>query len=242
MLAEMVSLETENPDVYQQFTEGNWTAQLSEHSTYGRMEPDKVIEMTINKTPGGTTGFTMKADSIMRRTLNASYRAELRKCLYTHLNYSPQLYSHKGLTTIRKKDEKYIKLIMDVAQTLFVHPFSYNDLICISNGLVAAKDVKKDLITAEQKGKQAMNDFVDKRLCEEPEFFTPIKKMKLKTFSSLKKTAKSKVKGKVIPIKSHSNMFGQLALIMQTRDIDLRKLFEYPLVSVWANGRATKNQ
>ena len=58
-----------------------------------------------------------------------------------------------------------------------------------------------------------MKDFVDKRLCEEPEFFTPIK-MKLKTFSSLKKTAKNKAKDKVIPIKSHSNMFGQLALIM----------------------------
>ena len=79
MLAEMVSLETENPDVYQQFMEGNLTAQLSEHSTSGRMEPDKVIEMTINKTPGGATGFTMKANSIMRRTLNSSYRAELRK-------------------------------------------------------------------------------------------------------------------------------------------------------------------
>ena len=124
MLAEMVSLETENPDVYQQFMEGNLSAQLSEHSTSGRMEPDKVIEMTINKTPGGTTGFTMKADSIMRRTLSASYRAELRKCLYTHLNYSPQLYSHKGLTTSRiLKYEKDIKLIMDAAQTLFVHPF-----------------------------------------------------------------------------------------------------------------------
>ena len=37
MLAEMVSLETENPDVYQQFIEGNLTAQLSEHSTFGRI-------------------------------------------------------------------------------------------------------------------------------------------------------------------------------------------------------------
>ena len=94
---------------------------------------------------------------------------------------------------------------------------------------MATEDVKKDLLTAEQKGKQAMKDFVDKHLCEEPEFFTPIKKMKLKTFSSLKKTAKIKIKDKVIPIKSHSNMFGQLALIMQTCDIDLRKLFEYPV-------------
>ena len=94
---------------------------------------------------------------------------------------------------------------------------------------MATEDVKKNLITAEQKGKQAMKDFVDKHLCEEPEFFTTIKKMKLKTFSSLKKTAKNKFKNKVIPIKLQSNMFGQLALIMQTREIDLRKLFEYPV-------------
>ena len=61
--------------------------------------------------------------------------------------------------------------------------------------------------------------------------------MKLKTFSSLKKTAKNRVKDKVIPIKSHSNMFGQLALIMQTRDIDLRKLFEYPVCPyLWSLG------
>ena len=32
MLAEMVSLETENSAVYQQFMEGNFTAQLSKHS------------------------------------------------------------------------------------------------------------------------------------------------------------------------------------------------------------------
>ena len=119
MLAEMISLQTENPGVYQQFMAGNFTAQLSEHSTFGRMEPDKVIEMTINKvtkTPGGTTGFTMKADAIMRWTLNASYRAELRKCLYTHLNYSQQLYSHKDLTTSRiLEDEKDVKSIMVVA-------------------------------------------------------------------------------------------------------------------------------
>ena len=37
MLAEMVSLETENPDVYQQFMLGNFTAQLSEHSTFGHI-------------------------------------------------------------------------------------------------------------------------------------------------------------------------------------------------------------
>ena len=108
---------------------------------------------------------------------------------------------------------------MVVAQTMFVNPFSHN-LICISNGLVATEDVRKDLISAEQRGKQTMEEFVDKHLGERPQsvFFT--KKMKLKTFSTLKKTAKNRVTNKIIPIKSHSNMFGQLALIIQSRHVD----------------------
>ena len=119
---------------------------------------------------------------------------------------------------------------MEVAQTLFIHPFSRNNLICISNGLMATEDVRKDLISEKQKGKQAMEEFVDKHLGEGPqsEFFTPIK-MKLKTFSTLKKIAKKRVNNKIIPIKSHSNMFGQLALIMQTRHVDFKKVLEYPV-------------
>ena len=46
--------------------------------------------------------------------------------------------------------------------------------------------------------------------------------MKLRVFATLKKAAKNKVKNKVIPIESHSNMFGQLALL---------EVFEYPIGS-----------
>ena len=63
----------------------------------------------------------------------------------------------------------------------------------------------------------------------EVEFFQPIKKMKLKTFINMKKTVKVSVKDKVVPIRSHSNLFGQLALIMQTRNVNLKEIFEYPL-------------
>ena len=42
MFCEMLSLESNFPDVYNEFMNGNFTAQLSRHSTFGRMEPDKV--------------------------------------------------------------------------------------------------------------------------------------------------------------------------------------------------------
>ena len=96
---------------------------------------------------------------------------------------------------------------------------------------MATSDVKVDIIDAQQKGQDAMNLFIDDRLVEhaEVEFFQPIKKMKLKTFINMKKTVKVSVKDKVVPIRSHSNLFGQLALIMQTRNVNLKEIFEYPL-------------
>ena len=51
--------------------------------------------------------------------------------------------------------------------------------------------------------------------------------MKLRTFAIMKTTAHNKVKNKVIPVESHSNIFGQLALLMQRNEINLKEVFEY---------------
>lgn len=59
MLGDMLTLETEFPEIYNQFLKGNFTAQITD-GVFSRVETDKVIEMTLNKdtkTPGGTTGF-----------------------------------------------------------------------------------------------------------------------------------------------------------------------------------------
>ena len=45
----------------------------------------------------------------------------------------------------------------------------------------------------------------------------------------MKKTSKVSVKDKIVPMRAHSNLFGQLTLIMQTRNLDLKEVFEYPL-------------
>ena len=42
MFCEMLLLKSNFPDVYNEFMNGNFTAQLSTHSTFGRMEHDKV--------------------------------------------------------------------------------------------------------------------------------------------------------------------------------------------------------
>ena len=66
-LGEMLNLEVDHPEIYHAFVQGNFSVQLNEDNTFGRMEADKVIETTINKdtkTPGGTTGFSTNSNAI----------------------------------------------------------------------------------------------------------------------------------------------------------------------------------
>ena len=59
-LMEMVNLEENHRCTYDDFMMGNFSVQMSDNNTFGRLEADKVIETTINKdtkTPGGTTSM-----------------------------------------------------------------------------------------------------------------------------------------------------------------------------------------
>ena len=118
-------------------------------SGFGRIEPDKCIEMTINndtKTPGGTTGFSKNPNFIIRRSINAIFRAELRKKLHEFVNYRKQRFSHKDLNPSRiNKDEKDVKAIFDILSNTFIEPLSENPLLCISSGLLATDEVASEI-------------------------------------------------------------------------------------------------
>ena len=60
--------------------------------------------------------------------------------------------------------------------------------------MIATKEVKDDFLSAEEKGRAAMKEFVESRLAENAkvEFFSPIKKMKLRTFATMKKIPRIK--------------------------------------------------
>ena len=67
-------------------------------------------------------------------------------------------------------------------------------------------------------------------------FHAPLKRNKLKTFTSLSKVVSVKSSGKKeIKIKTQRNLFGQLLILSQVHNIDLEKVLTYPLNTVpWA--------
>ena len=55
MLADLLKLPEEFPNIHEEFMNGNFVAQLTDGTKFSLVETDKVIEMTLNKdtkTPG----------------------------------------------------------------------------------------------------------------------------------------------------------------------------------------------
>ena len=201
MLGDMLSLPTDFPEVYEEFIQAKFAAQLT-NNKFSKSETDKVIEMTLNndtKTSGGTTGFSTNVIAVKRWEPNASYRAAMRNCFHEHLHYKPQRYIHANLTPFRiNKDESDVQSLITNLTTVFINPFSAQPLLSISTGILATDSVCNDLKSAQERGKEAMSVFIDERLCAEAikSFFDPIKKLKLATFTSMSKTIKLKSKTK----------------------------------------------
>ena len=102
-LSDIINLETSHPDVYHKFKRGNFSVHLSETNPFGRCEPDKVIETTINKdtkTAGGLTGFSTKTNAVDRWTINASYRA----CIHTYKISWERIQRSMFLQTYRSQE------------------------------------------------------------------------------------------------------------------------------------------
>ena len=100
MLAELSNLEVTHPDIYQEFANGNFSVQVSSTNSFGRTEMDKLIEVTINKDtkcPGGLKGFSINIHQVNRWTLNATHRAEMRRCLQELLHLKASSDIHQDL-------------------------------------------------------------------------------------------------------------------------------------------------
>jgi hypothetical protein len=100
----------------------------------------------------------------------------------------------------RTRHEKDVLSIVNTLQNM-VNPFETDteitDMIHLSSGLVATPALKADLLRTKQRGEECVTAFLkDRLLVSEPDIFSTIPKLKMKTFSSMAKKVKvSSAKG-----------------------------------------------
>ena len=89
---------------------------------------------------------------------------------------------------------------------------------------------------AETKGEKELKKVIEKRLADQTvNFYEPIQRQNLETFTSVKKTVKVKDSSRVIQLSAQSDILGKVSLTQQNRNIDLKAVFCHPLGHVpWA--------
>ena len=145
---EMLHIENSRPEVYEKLLNGNFVAQLSETNPLRKIKLDKVIEVTINrntKTSGDTTCFSRSKDAVNRWNLNAPYKADVRRCLHEMLQVDKKTTIQSDLTAGRiKRDLEDVRAVTEILTETFIHPFTNNPLLCISNGAVTTNEGSSD--------------------------------------------------------------------------------------------------
>ena len=113
-------------------------------------------------------------------------------------------------------------------ETTWKNPFEDQEFANISTGMIATGDVVNGLLNAHEKGNTAYHHFIDCRLdlVRSLSFFDPLHRLKLKTFGSLnEKTVNAK--GKEVDLTVDRNLFGKLAVIAQSRNLDMKEVLQY---------------
>ena len=101
--------------------------------------------------------------------------------------------------------------------------------INISSGVVADKAVTSDILGAQKTGKDACEKFVEKFVKGVVEFFDPITKNNLKSFGTMAKQVKVKLKNREIAIKADRSLFARLIVMAQNRSFNMRDVLSYSL-------------
>ena len=172
-------------------------------------------------------GLTLKKGAVNRWLLSHHQRAAIMKECKLMTGKDQEGRARKDLDKARiERDEQDLQNLVATIQAM-ANPFEYKgeDFICITSGCVASKDTRDHLITAYSIGQNGAKSFVEYRMTSETDkIFNPIKTNKLKTFSTIGKTAISRLISETVSLNASSDMFNRLIIIGNGRDIDLEEL------------------
>ena len=216
-----------------------------------RCAVDKTMEETFMKhaksrggsggSAAGICGISQNYPAYQRWTLTTHERSKFLESTYTLAGMvdTSDDVSHRDTRAREKiKSERCVENTVDALRS-FLNPFTVTDkehLYSLSSGRRMPDDVEKDVLNADKRGQEEKDCFVNERLKEEGKgFFDPVKKLKLRTMSSVSKKVSVVTKNKkVVELKQQGNIAFQLLVKSQSlgKNIDLLNVMKYQLTPV----------
>lgn len=155
------------------------------------------------------------------------------KTIFTVRIYPIGYRKRKDLDKTQKfRHEKDVQSIKCTLESM-VNPFEpgREDMIHLTSGLVATQEVKSDLLSAKEAGEKRLQTFIqEKLLVPEPDIFSKLPMLKLKTFTSMAKKVKVMLKnGTETTLKNNRNLFARMLLLAQSININMKEVLSYSL-------------
>ena len=201
---------------------------------FNRLPADQVIEQTINKEQkgkGSIIGSSASEGTVQRWILKshivASLMTDLKESIGLQINQRrPKELGEKRIEYDEMKAQKRVSLIEE-----WSNPFQRaEEFVSLSSGQQVPEDVKQDLLNARKIGEKQLKEFIDNRiLSDKVGFYESIKRLKLKTFTSLKVKKTTKVKGKEHTIELSLKTFSKFIILQEKRNISIREVLNYEL-------------
>ena len=237
-LIHMLALPETHPEAHQMLAGGDFGVQRTSHG-FSQVPVDQTIEQTINrstKTKGGIVGFSLRKGAVQKWFVTAHDRAAFVDKCRTMVATSGggqggEQWMHKETGSARlKADEADVERVREVVGS-WCNPFEEShELTCISSGKAGMEKVQEDLLHAREKGQSAFTSFVQERLIDKSkDYFDPMKKLMLGTFSEAKKKTRVRAAGRDVIIKADRNLFARLLVIAKSRQIDMREVLTHEL-------------
>ena len=100
--------------------------------------------------------------------MKTSYRAAIRNCFQIFLGQHHKANHYQDLRPSRiKHDEHDVSTIIQTLLESFIDPLSQNDSVCISNGVLATRKVRDDVLRAKENGEAALETFIETRFLKD---------------------------------------------------------------------------
>ena len=224
-LMDMKQLATKHPDVHHEFVNGNHAVSRSSNP-FAQVWTDMALEQSINADPkskGGIIGISQNPGAPDRWFLTS----QERDIVHPH--------KEAGTKRVARDEADVQKLITCFTTELMSNPFTQDSdsLFNFATGIVLPTDIADDLLGNTEKGRDQMNNFVERLNTNEISFWDPIANLKVKTFHSTTKNVQVKAANdKLVTVGADRELFGRLLIAANVRKINLKDVLCYELPSI----------
>ena len=137
----------------------------------------------------------------------------------------------KDIKPLRMKQHEHDVQSVCNAIKILQNPFKKStELRSLGSGIVAPQNVQNDIEQALAKGEEAIQTFIAERIASgEKDFHSPLKKLQLKSFTSLNKTVQTKTKTQNILLQADRQLYARLIITAQSRKMKMQDVLKYSL-------------